>query len=140
MANRVVLISIHPEFTERIIAYTKNIEFRRLWPNQKIDFLVIYATSPVMKIVAIVRVKNVTRASKTRLWEVGKKEGAGISRRRLFEYMSDRTEGVGILLGDRVALQPALEPNDIFGPKFVPPQSFRYVQPEEKKRLLTCLE
>lgn len=89
---------------------------------------------------AIVQVNGITRASKTKLWEVGRQEGAGISRRRLFDYMKDRDEGAGILLGDRVVLEPGLNPNIIFGPNFVAPQSFRYIQSDERERILTYLE
>ena len=81
------LISIHPEFTAKILSGDKRLEFRRKWATRKIDFLVIYATYPIQEIVAIASVKEVFRDNKNNLWKLSKDKKGGITRQKLFDYM-----------------------------------------------------
>mgnify|MGYP005862450623 CR=1 FL=1 len=136
MADNFVLISIHPEHVVKILSGEKKLEFRRRWTTKKVDSLVIYETSPTQKIVAIANVKTIYRGTKSRLWELSKIKGGGISRARLFEYIGTRSEGVAIELSKIITLgNNGLSPAAIFGEGFHPPQSFRYIKENELKKL-----
>ena len=80
-----ILLSIKPEYVERIFKGTKKYEFRKHLAQKNVSKIVIYSTFPVMKIVGEVQVKETLAMSKTSLWEKTKKE-AGISRSKYREY------------------------------------------------------
>jgi predicted transcriptional regulator len=129
---RSVLISIHPRFVDLILSGEKRIEFRRVWAKEPVDQLVIYATSPAQRIVAVVAVKEVKVASVSTLWSLAKEFGGGLTRKELRNYFSGRGVGYGIKLGEVRRLIHPLDPRcHIDG--FQAPQSFRYLTPKELK-------
>ena len=126
-----VIISIHPSFATEIAAGQKRVEFRRRWPRIETDVAVIYATSPVKSIVAVVQIDEVVRAGNAKLWELSKAYGGSLTRATLRDYMSGLEQGVALLLGQRFCPINILSPKDVFGDSFVPPQSFRYLRAHE---------
>jgi predicted transcriptional regulator len=131
MQNRVILISVHPHYADKIVSGEKRIEFRRCWATQPISEIVIYATSPIQRVVAIARVKKVTQASPSKLWELSKKVGGGISREKLFVYLSGKKEAFGVELTAVRSMKKILSPKEVFGDKFHPPQSFCYLTEDD---------
>lgn len=109
MGSNAALISIHPTYVERIMSGEKRFEFRRAWARTPVDLLVIYATSPIQRIVAIAEVGRIIRASKSRLWEVARERGAGISRSELFAYLEGKLEGVALELVRNIKVDRALD-------------------------------
>lgn len=135
MGANVALISIHPEYAEKILTGEKRLEFRRVWASQPVDVLAIYATAPIQRIVGLAWIERVHQGSKTRLWELGKHHGGGISRRKLFAYLDGRKESVALAIGQCQRFAEALDPRQAFNASFKPPQSFRYLRPEEIQQL-----
>jgi predicted transcriptional regulator len=131
MASNAALVSIHPTYVEKIVSGEKRFEFRRTWASAPVDLLVIYATSPVQRIVAIAEIGRVIRASKWRLWEIARERGPGISRSDLFTYLDGKPQAVALELVRNVSVQEAIDPRRVFGKQFSPPQSFRYLKREE---------
>lgn len=131
-----VLISVHPFYAAEIAAGRKRVEFRRKWPNRPTDLLVVYATAPIKSIVAVAEISEVRRASNTQLWEICKSFGGALTRARLREYMCDLDQGVALLLGSISVPKMKISPNEAFGEKFVPPQSYRYLRGEEINSLI----
>ena len=80
-----ILISINPEYVERILNNTKKYEYRRMLAKKKVESLIIYATFPVKKIVGEVQVIETIELAPSTLWERTKK-AAGISRKKYREY------------------------------------------------------
>lgn len=136
MHSNAILISIHPEHVAKILSGEKRLEFRRQWTTRAIDILVIYATAPIQKIIAITRIQNVFRGSKSELWALARNKGGGISREQLFEYMSGKDEGVALELSNLLTLKDGIHPSTVFGKSFRPPQSFRYLSPNEFEHLV----
>lgn len=136
MEGSVVLISIHPEYAEKILSGEKRLEFRRQWAVRQVSRLVIYVTSPVQQIAGIVQLEEVHRGSKNHLWKLAVNKGGGISRRKLFEYMEGKQEGVALELSKLIKFdEGGLSPSQVFGNNFKPPQSFRYLSPAELSKL-----
>lgn len=135
MEANAALISIHPQYVEKILSGEKRLEFRRSWAAKRIDFLVIYATVPVQKIVAVTQVGHVFHGSKNRLWELARVKGGGISRRKLFDYMQGKREGVALELLNVFRIDGGITPHSLFGDGFCPPQSFRYLSQNEISKL-----
>ena len=125
------LISIHPQYVEKILSGEKRLEFRRGWTRTPVDFLVIYATNPIQQIVAIAELGEVIQGTKTKLWELARDKGGGISRRKLFAYMEGKKQGVALELIRTLRIVEGINPSTLLGDDFHPPQSFRYLSKEE---------
>lgn len=136
MRSKAALISIHPEYVDKIMSGEKRFEFRRNWATTPVEYLVIYATAPVQRIVAMAKVGRTIRASKSRLWEISREGGAGISRDKLFSYLNGKSEAVALELVSHIEIAEQPDPRTIFGKKFSPPQSFRYLTENELHRLM----
>ena len=121
--NFPLLISIHPEFVEKILSGQKVFEFRKTLPSQLPTHLVIYATTPVQRVVAVAEVKGALTGSPSRIWELSKK-GAGISRAHFREYFLGRKSAGAFKIGKVVVLLKPLSLREI-NPVLVAPQSYR---------------
>lgn len=130
MAN-VALISVHPEYVNKIVSGEKLWEFRRTWAKSPVDFLVVYSTSPVKRIMAIIEIGEEIRGSKQKLWELSRDRQGGISRRKLFSYLNGKEEGVALQLKSKFVFKKGIDPNDVFGAGFRAPQSFQYMSQKE---------
>lgn len=135
MESSTALISIHPIYAEKILSGEKRLEFRRRWTTRQVDFLVIYATSPIKQIVAIVKIDRVIRGNKTKLWELARSSGGGISRKALFTYMKGVQEGVALQFSEMIKITEGMNPSSVFGSDFRPPQCFRYLRQNELTEL-----
>ena len=142
MDGRVVLLSIKPVYSDRIVSGEKRIEFRRSWAKESVDKIVIYATSPVKRIVAIAEIKKVHVGNRMRLWSLAKKLGGGVTRNNLYSYLTDKENAVGIELMNVQRLPQGLDPKLFFGASFRPPQSFQYLSIQDyleiKKHSKAC--
>lgn len=130
VAHRTVVISIHPRFVDLILKGEKRVEFRRTWAKKPVDRLLIYATAPVMKIVAVVPVLEVLNLTVTGLWKLAKEHGGGLTREELRRYFQGKPKGYGILLGP-VSKVGGQVPSSFRPPRFQAPQSFRYLTEKE---------
>lgn len=57
--NKGVYISIKPEHVQNIIKGIKNYEYRNYIPNESIDYLIVYTTSPVGEIQYVIEVDEI---------------------------------------------------------------------------------
>ena len=135
MSAKAVLISIHPSHAEKIISGEKKLEFRRSWTNSSIDRIVIYATSPIQRIIGVAEVKRVFSGSPTKLWRLAKSGDGGISRRALFSYFKGKEKAFAIELGQVHVINGGGLPISIFGKDFRPPQSFRYLSEDDYSKV-----
>lgn len=135
---KVALVSLHPEHAAKILSGEKKLEFRRTWASAPVEELVIYVTAPVQRIVAIAKVKQVHRGSRSALWSLAKNLGGGLSRQALFDYFDGKETGFAIELGEVLRFPHMLEPaRYIEG--FHPPQSFCYVSAAVIEKLRRAL-
>lgn len=94
-----ILLSIKPEYTNRILEGSKKFEFRRSVAKRKVDRILIYSTAPEMKVVAMVEVIGVMKDSPKRLWEKTRTH-AGISRPKFMDYYANRSVAYAYQLGE----------------------------------------
>ena len=120
-----ILLSIKPEYTNRILEGSKKFEFRRSIAKRKVDRILIYSTAPEMKVVAMVEVLGVEQDSPKNLWQKTH-ANAGISRPKFMDYFANRSVAYAYRLG---ALQKFDEPKTLaeYGITAAP-QSFMYVE------------
>lgn len=133
-AGRPVLLSIKPRFADQIVAGTKQVEFRRVWAQQPVPWIAVYASTPSQKIVGVVEVESVLLASAQTLWTLNGRRGGGLTKTELRNYFSGKRVGYAVLLG-RVLRPPAPVEPSAFMQEFRAPQSFRYLTDSEVLRL-----
>jgi len=120
-----VLLSIKPEFAERIFDGSKKYEFRRsIFKNPNITTVVVYASSPVQRVIGEFEIETVLRDSPQTLWKKTKKH-SGITEEFFFDYFSEREEGFAIKVKKTRRFR---KPRCLRSSYDVsPPQSFCYV-------------
>lgn len=121
-----VILSIKPEYCEKIKNGEKKFEFRKriFKRHEDIESVYIYATSPIKKIVASFTFENIIKDSPDNLWEKCK-IFAGIEKGKFFDYFGNNKEGFAIKIEKVTSFDP-IDPKSII-PEFTPPQSFQYL-------------
>lgn len=123
-----ILLSINPEYVERIFAGSKKYEFRKRLANKAVGKILIYSTAPMMKIVGEAQIVETISDSPTALWERTKKF-AGISRDNYRKYFKDCKVAHAYRLGQVIRYDP---PKDLHEFNInIPPQSFIYLPKEQ---------
>jgi predicted transcriptional regulator len=129
----VALLAIKPRFAEAIIAGRKTVEFRRTRFSQPPSHIVLYASSPVSKVVAYFEVTSIKELTPLGLWRQFRDDGA-IDHDEFMDYYRGAATGVAITVGNVSAL-PGPKPLHNLLPRTKPPQSFRYLCPNSMMRL-----
>lgn len=128
-----MLISIRPEFADRIFAGKKTVELRRTRPRVLSgDLILIYVTSPVKALMGICEVEQVITGTPEALWEE-LQDQAGMSAEEFESYYDGAELGVGICFRSayRLATPLHLEVLRAKWPRFHPPQSYHYLSPDQ---------
>jgi predicted transcriptional regulator len=121
-----ILLSIHPEFAEAIFTGDKRFEFRRItFKRTDIRQVVVYATSPVCRVVGYFEIDGVFADRLDVLWRRTKKFG-GVSKDDFDAYFFNRTFGFAIKVKNPVRFKDP-QPLTKYLPSAVPPQSFCYI-------------
>ena len=120
-----ILMPINPEYVDEILAGRKKYEYRKIKAKRKnIDKMVIYSTSPIMRVVAEVDVEGIIEASPEKLWEQTK-EYSGITKDFYSKYYKNKESAVAYKLGNIKLYDKPKKLCDI-GINYVP-QSFIYL-------------
>ncbi|WCD79609.1 ASCH domain-containing protein [Pseudomonas sp. TUM22785] len=130
-----VLLSIKPEYAEKILQGVKRYEFRKnIFKNRDVRTVVIYATMPVGKVVGEFDFDEVLSGSPSVIWSETR-EFSGISKSYFNSYFKGRetAHAIKVSVVRRYGTPLALN-------KFVPsgsaPQSYRYLSEEQCKLTL----
>lgn len=123
-----VILSIKPQYYERIRRGQKTVELRRRFPQLVVGTVaLVYASAPLSAIVGVLVVSEVLRTSPNELWDLVH-ERAGISRDEFDRYYVGADEANGLVVADVRPSRPiSLAELKSIWPSFCPPQSFRYV-------------
>ena len=121
-----VLLSIKPEFVDKILSGEKLFEFRKnLFKNKNVDTVVIYSTMPIGKVVGEFTILSIIQDKPENIWRKTKKF-SGISKHLFDKYYSERDKAIAIEIGGIRQYNPPLTLQDL-GKNIVPPQSYRYL-------------
>lgn len=129
-----VLLSIKPEYAEKIFNGEKRFEFRKsLFGNVGVTAVVIYVTKPVGKVVGEFEITEVLRDKPSKVWALTKRF-AGIDKVFFDSYFEGRDVAVAIGVG---AVRKYKKPLELthFGDSVTAPQSFRYLDVSNTSRL-----
>jgi predicted transcriptional regulator len=121
-----VLLSIKPEFAEKIFDGTKKFEFRRsVFKNPEIKTVIVYASSPVQRVVGEFDINQIICKNVDELWE-HTQQHAGINKEYFLAYFIDKSHGYAIEVKRTRKYKIPLPLKEIFN--IAPPQSFAYIQ------------
>lgn len=119
-----ILLSINPEHVESIISGNKKFEYRKVRCQRHIDSILIYSTSPIMKVVAEVKVKNIIEDTPDNVWKKTKHQ-SGIKKDFFDKYFFKKEKAYAFSLGELNIFDKVKTLAD-FGVKAAP-QSFVYL-------------
>lgn len=120
-----VLLSIHPEYANAIVDGHKGFEFRRVLFKEDVQEIVVYATSPISRVIGKFKIEDIYVDSPNELW-VKTEALAGVTKEMFDTYFKDRTKAFAIKVSNPIRFsQP--QPLSKYVTSNTPPQSFCYV-------------
>lgn len=122
--KRKIIISINPEYVEKIINGEKKFEYRTKAAKEDINKIIIYETKPIMKVVAEVEILDVIATTPEELWNQTKNQ-SGITKSFFDEYFKNKQIAYAYKLGTVKVYEKPKSLLD-FGLRMAP-QSFAYV-------------
>src|SRR5690349_9964561 len=91
-----VVLSIKPEFANKIFEGTKRVEFRKvIFKNEKIKTVIVYASSPVRKVIGEFEIDAIINHDIKTLWQLTQND-SGITEEYFYKYFSNKNEGFAI--------------------------------------------
>jgi predicted transcriptional regulator len=137
MQEKTLLLSLRPRYAELVFAGTKTVELRRVRPRvQRNDWIFVYVSTPVKALTGAIQVADVIENRPSTLW--GKvRNGAGVTRRQFDEYYEGALKAYAIVVNAALLFREPVELGRIreVWPGFQPPQSYRYLDVEQRKSI-----
>ncbi len=120
----VILLSINPQHVEQIMNGDKIYEFRKTQCKKRVDKIVIYSTSPVMKVVGEADVADILVDDPQTIWKITEKK-SGIEKDFFDMYFAGKKRAIAYKLKHIIQYDV---PKDLceYGIKTAP-QSFCYM-------------
>lgn len=120
-----VILSIKPEFVEKILKGEKKFEFRRQIFKKDVDKVIVYASSPVKALIGEFTIDEIIENKLDLLWELTKKD-AGITKEFFYKYFKNKNTGYAIKIKNFFKYEHPINLNS-FGIIY-PPQSYLYLK------------
>lgn len=121
-----VLLSIKPEYVEKIFTGSKRYEFRRIiFKNKEINKVIVYASAPVQRVIGEFEIEDILTHDIDELWRRTRKY-SGINQEPFFDYFIGREVGHAIKISNARRYRKPLKLHERFSLER-PPQSFAYV-------------
>lgn len=121
-----VILSIKPEFANKIFNGTKKFEFRRtMFKNKTVKKIVVYASAPISKVIGEFEIDRIFHEELDQLWSQTSKY-SGISEDYYMQYFNGKESGYAIEVKNPKKYKIGLCIKQNFG--LNPPQSFAYLR------------
>ena len=120
-----VLLSIKPEFANRIFDGSKKYEFRKaIFKNPNIKTVVVYASSPIRKVIGEFEIDTILRDIPANIWKETQ-NNSGISKDFFFDYFFNKKVAFAIKVKNTWRYKEPLCLRSNYN--IYPPQSFCYI-------------
>lgn len=120
-----VILSIKPQFAEKIFNGTKKFEFRRtLFKNTAVRKVIVYASAPISRIIGEFEIEEIIHNDLEYLWS-DTEQYAGISKEYYFAYFDGKVSGYAIKIKATKKYDSSYSIEEKYGIKA--PQSFAYI-------------
>jgi predicted transcriptional regulator len=121
-----IILSIKPEFANKIFVGDKKFEFRRsIFKNKNVSKVIVYASSPISKVIGEFEIGEILFKDLKTLWKETK-EFSGITEDYFYEYFVGKENGFALEVKRVKRYKQELCIKESFGK--VPPQSFAYIE------------
>nr|WP_298657464.1 hypothetical protein [uncultured Flavobacterium sp.] len=121
-----VVLSIKPQFANKIFDGSKKFEFRKaIFKNKNVTSVLVYASSPVQKVIGEFEIGEIFNFDLETLWDKTK-EHSGITEDYFYEYFADRKRGFAIQIKNNMRYTVPKNLKEDFN--LTPPQSFAYIK------------
>ncbi len=121
-----VLLSIKPEYAEKIFSGQKKFEFRKIgFRNHLVRTVVVYATMPVGKIIGEFRIKKIHKDLPETIWKKTK-DYSGIDELFFKQYYQGKDYAIAIEVDNPKLYDKPINPKEEYD-NFTAPQSFMYL-------------
>ena len=121
----IILMPIKPKYVDEILSGRKKYEYRKIKAKRNgIDKMIIYSTSPIMKVVAEVDIEGIIEETPKKLWNITK-HASGISEKKYNEYYKGKAKAIAYELGVVKQYEKPKTLNEL-GIDYIP-QSFVYI-------------
>lgn len=125
--SKTILLSIKPQYAEKILSGEKRYEFRLTVPKVQVKTVYMYATAPERQIVGMFEVHRLFRQWNLReLWAITFKH-AGISFETFAVYFSGWKSANAYEIVNPVRFAVPIDPWYLFGEEWRSPQNFKYL-------------
>lgn len=121
-----VLLSIKPEYANKIFSGEKKFEFRKkAFRNIEVHTVVVYSTMPVGRIIGEFSIKQIHQDSPESIWNKTERF-SGIDKGFFNQYYDGRNLAVAIEVDKPILYDNPINPKDEYE-NFTAPQSFMYL-------------
>lgn len=120
-----ILLSIKPQYAEKIFSREKRFEFRKTIFTRNVTTVIVYASSPCQRIIGEFDIEAILKGQPSDIWEQTK-EYAGITKEDFFRYFDKKQVAFALQIGNVRKYQESINPYTEYK-HFFPPQSFCYV-------------
>lgn len=119
-----VVLSIKPEFANKIFDGTKKFEFRKtIFKNEKVKKILVYASSPVQKVIGEFEIDKILNHDIDTLWDLTHQH-SGISKQYFYQYFAQKELGYAIKIKNTKKYKQSRCLKSDYN--LLPPQSFVY--------------
>ena len=123
-SNRSVILSIQPEFADKIFTQTKKFEYRKVMFSPNIKKVYVYASSPICKIIGYFIIDEIVQGSPSTVWKKTSR-GSGITKEYYDNYFNGHDKAYAIKIKSVKLFKTPINPKSIIR-NFRPPQNFMY--------------
>lgn len=121
-----ILLSIKPQFVEKIISGEKKYEFRKTeFKRKDVDTIIVYSSGQVKKVVGEIKFKRVLCDTPKNIWNLAQLH-SGLSFDSFMAYFDGRAKAYAIVIDEFVPYNKILSLDERF-PGVKAPQSFIYL-------------
>jgi len=132
--KNIVLLPIKPKYAHAILEGKKTVEFRKMQFKRDVSHVVIYSSSPEMKVVGYFEIDKVDEGCPMTIWKKYRMYG-GINFKNYTQYYERRKSAVAIVI-NKVIVLPKPISLSYLKRGLKPPQNFRYLDSRYLKKLI----
>jgi len=121
-----ILLSVKPEYSEKIFSGEKKYEFRKKTPKESVKKAFIYESNPTKHIVGWILIKKILSGSPDEIWGQCNNHG-GIEKEKFFSYCADKKVIHALEIEKYHQFDFPIDPYDLSS-DFKPPQNFKYFE------------
>ena len=130
----IIMLSIKPEYSNKIFSMEKTIELRKRLPKFVSKYVLVYESSPTKKIVGVFEIKRTIIKSINELKKYSKR--AKVSKTFISNYYKGKNKGIAFEIRKVFEFEQKITLEILRSVNLNPPQDFRYINKEQMTSIL----